>query len=152
MIGNKILGNLGEDLACDFLIKKGYKILERNFVWRKNEIDIIAEDEKERNVVFIEVKTRNTDYFIQPFEAVDFKKQKAIIKVANAYIRNRNLDLEARFDVISIIQTELKPWSTLLVLLNLIVLFNIVLLYLENPMSLHHRHISLLPELFPHQD
>ena len=106
MIGNKILGNLGEDLACDFLIKKGYKILERNFVWRKNEIDIIAEDEKERNVVFVEVKTRNTDYFIQPFEAVDFKKQKAIIKVANAYIRNRNLDLEARFDVISIIQTE----------------------------------------------
>ena len=106
MIGNKILGNLGEDLACDFLVKKGYKILERNFVWRKNEIDIIAEDEKERNVVFVEVKTRNTDYFIQPFEAVDFKKQKAIIKVANAYIRNRNLDLEARFDVISIIQTE----------------------------------------------
>lgn len=106
MIGNKILGNLGEDLACDFLIKKGYKILERNFVWRKNEIDIIAEDEKERNVVFVEVKTRNTDYFIQPFEAVDFKKQKAIIKVANAYIHNRNLDLEARFDVISIIQTE----------------------------------------------
>ena len=106
MIGNKILGNLGEDLACDFLIKKGYKILERNFVWRKNEIDIIAEDEKEKQIVFIEVKTRNTDYFIQPFEAVDFKKQKAIIKVANAYIRIRNIDLEARFDVISIIQTE----------------------------------------------
>lgn len=106
MIGNKILGNLGEDLASDFLVKKGYRIVERNFVWRKNEIDIIAEDEKEKQIVFIEVKTRNTDYFIQPFEAVDFKKQKAIIKVANAYIRIRNIDLEARFDVISIIQTE----------------------------------------------
>ena len=94
MIGNKILGNLGEDLASDFLVKKGYRIVERNFVWQKNEIDIIAEDEKERNIVFVEVKTRNTDYFIQPFEAVDFKKQKAIIKVANAYIRSRNIDLE----------------------------------------------------------
>ena len=106
MIGNKILGNLGEDLASDFLEKKGYRIVERNFVWQKNEIDIIAEDEKERNIVFVEVKTRNTDYFIQPFEAVDFKKQKAIIKVANAYIRSRNIDLEARFDVISIVQNE----------------------------------------------
>lgn len=106
MIGNKILGNLGEDLASDFLVKKGYRIVERNFVWQKNEIDIIAEDEKERNIVFVEVKTRNTDYFIQPFEAVDFKKQKAIIKVANAYIRSRNIDLEARFDVISIVQNE----------------------------------------------
>lgn len=106
MLNKKILGNLGEDLAYDFLVEKGYKILERNYVWRKNEVDIIAEDEKERQIVFVEVKTRNTDYFIQPFEAVDFKKQKAIIKVANAYIRSLNIDLEARFDIISIIQTE----------------------------------------------
>ncbi len=106
MLNKKILGNLGESLAYDFLVEKGYKILERNYVWRKNEIDIIAEDEKERQIVFIEVKTRNTDYFIQPFEAVDLKKQKAIIKVANAYIRSLNIDLEARFDIISIIQTK----------------------------------------------
>ncbi len=106
MLNKKILGNIGEDLAYDFLVEKGYKILERNYVWRKNEVDIIAEDEKERQIVFVEVKTRNTDYFIQPFEAVDFKKQKAIIKVANAYIRSLNIDLEARFDIISIIQTK----------------------------------------------
>lgn len=106
MLNKKILGNLGEDLAYDFLVEKGYRILERNYVWRKNEVDIIAEDEKERQIVFVEVKTRNTDYFIQPFEAVDLKKQKAIIKVANAYIRSLNIDLEARFDIISIIQLE----------------------------------------------
>lgn len=106
MLEKKVLGNIGEDLAYDFLVNNGYKILERNFIWNRNEVDIIAEDEKERCIVFIEVKTRNTDYFIQPFEAVDFKKQKAIIKVANAYIRSRNIDLEARFDVISIVKSE----------------------------------------------
>lgn len=106
MLDKKILGNLGEDVACDFLKEKGYKILERNFVWNRNEIDIIAEDEKERRIVFVEVKTRNTDYFMQPFEAVDFKKQRLIIKVANAYIRSRRIDLEARFDVISIVQSD----------------------------------------------
>lgn len=102
----KAFGDIGENSACEFLKQKGYKILDRNYVWNKNEVDIIAEDEKERQIVFVEVKTRNTDYFIQPFEAVDFKKQKAIIKVANAYIRSRNIDLEARFDVVSIIITE----------------------------------------------
>lgn len=106
MLNKKIFGNIGENSACEFLKQKGYKILDRNFVWNKNEVDIIAEDEKEKQIVFVEVKTRNTDYFMQPFEAVDFKKQKAIIKVANAYIRSRNIDLEARFDVVSIIITE----------------------------------------------
>lgn len=108
MIDKKAFGNIGENSACEFLKKKGYKILDRNFVWNKNEVDIIAEDEREKQIVFVEVKTRNTDYFMQPFEAVDFKKQKAIIKVANAYIRSRNIDLEARFDVISIVQSENK--------------------------------------------
>ena len=97
-------GRIGEDISVQYLQQIGYKIVERNFECKQGEIDIIAIDKEE--IVFVEVKTRNTDYFIQPFEAVDFKKQKAIIKVANAYIRSRNIDLEARFDVISIVQNE----------------------------------------------
>lgn len=105
-INNKQLGNKGEDLAADLLESKGYKILERNFFCGKNEIDIIALSPCKTYIVFVEVKTRNTDYFNHPYEAVNANKQLSIIKVANSYIRKNNIDLEARFDIISIVANE----------------------------------------------
>jgi len=106
MAEHNILGNRGEDAATNFLVKKGYKIKARNWRFGKLEIDIIAEIKD--FIVFIEVKSRSGTYFEQPFQAVTKKKQKFIINAANAYIENFKIDLEARFDIISIVQEKGK--------------------------------------------
>lgn len=95
------LGKLGEDLAAAFLIEKGYKILFRNWRYMKDEIDIIAETEK--YVVFVEVKTRSTAVFGEPEAAITKTKQKYLIRAANAFIEEKNITKEARFDIISVI-------------------------------------------------
>ncbi len=95
------LGKIGENIAKKFLQKKSYKILETNFFYKKNEIDIIA---KYQNLlIVVEVKIRKTNFFGEPYLSVDLKKQKKIIKVTNFYIIEKNIDLEVRFDIISIV-------------------------------------------------
>ena len=97
-------GKQGEQMAVDYLAGKGYQILERNFVCGKNEVDIIARNGQE--IVFVEVKTRATHAFGEPEEAVNIRKQRLIILVANAYIVKHNIDLESRFDIISIVDNQ----------------------------------------------
>jgi putative endonuclease len=94
-------GRKGEEIAADFLKKKGYKILETNWRLGKNEIDIIALDGK--TIVVAEVKTRTSNTFGEPEIAVTREKQKALVRSANAYVRIKQLDMEVRFDIISII-------------------------------------------------
>ncbi|MDP2168236.1 MAG: YraN family protein [Thermodesulfovibrionales bacterium] len=98
---NKALGAEGEDMAVKFLKKKGLKILERNLRTPFGEIDIIAKDGG--TVVFIEVKTRLSDYFGHPAEAVGYRKKKHIERAALYYLSARRHNAAARFDVISII-------------------------------------------------
>lgn len=100
-------GKLGEDLAVDYLMGKGYEILERN--WRNihKEIDIIAKDG--RFLVIVEVKTRQTDAYGDPDTAVTKRKQRMLISAANAYLTRNNLDIETRFDIISIIFKDNEP-------------------------------------------
>ncbi len=100
-------GKLGEELAVDYLTGKGYEILERN--WRNihKEIDIIAKDGK--FLVIVEVKTRQTDEYGEPDVAVTRKKQRMLIAAANAYITRKGLDIETRFDIISIIFRDGEP-------------------------------------------
>jgi len=96
------IGKTGEEIAAEFLAQKGYKILETN--WRKGplELDIIA---RHNNMLIIaEVKTRSTNYFGEPEEFVTRSKQKNLIRAANGYISEFNLDLETRFDIISILR------------------------------------------------
>ena len=95
------LGNLGEQKAINFLVDLGYEIIACNWQDKKFEIDIIAQDKKE--LVFVEVKTRATDIFGNPELAVDHKKQQHLIDGADYYIQQNEIDLEARFDVISIL-------------------------------------------------
>jgi putative endonuclease len=95
------LGKRGELIAVDYLKSRGYKILEMNWRTKHKEIDIIAIDKNE--IVFIEVKTRKNDYFGDPEEAVNLKKQKLLINAAEAYIFSNKIDLDARFDIISVI-------------------------------------------------
>ena len=95
------LGKKGEELGAEFLRKKGYKVIEMNWRQWRNEIDIVAIDGK--YIVFVEVKTRQSNLFGEPETAVTYDKQKALIRSANAYIRVKNVDLEARFDILSVI-------------------------------------------------
>ena len=101
------LGKLGEELAVQYLINIGYTILERN--WRNihKEIDIIAKDGD--MLAIVEVKTRQTDEFGDPGIAVNRKKQRLLIAAANAYIFKNKLDVETRFDIISIIFKDGEP-------------------------------------------
>lgn len=99
----KSIGSIGERLATDFLSAKGYRIVQRNYFAFKVEIDLIALDESTNQIVFIEVKTLQNDYFQQPYEEVNLKKQRNIIKAADIYLRRHNIEKEARFDVISIV-------------------------------------------------
>ncbi len=94
-------GKKGEDIAADYLVRKGYAIIERN--WRNchKEIDIIAKDNE--TLVIVEVKTRRSDMYGSPDEAVSEHKQQLLIAAANAYIEQNNLDCDTRFDIISII-------------------------------------------------
>ncbi len=105
MGNNKILGAFGEDLACKHIAELGYRVLERNFSCRAGEIDIIAVQGD--TVAFIEVKTRSSEKYGLPSEAVSRSKQQKIVKTALYYLQhNRLLDYMCRFDVIEIIIDE----------------------------------------------
>jgi len=101
MANHNETGKLGEDIATRYLIKKGYKVLDRNWRWNKKELDIIAIDNN--LLIFIEVKTRKYGSLENPKDAVTKKKQKFIISAANAYINAKNIEKEVRLDVISVI-------------------------------------------------
>lgn len=95
------IGKLGEDIAVHYLKQKGYKILDRNFECRQGELDIIALDKKE--TVFIEVKTRTSNKYGTPSEAVNKVKQKHILQTIKYYLYTRNLSDEfVRIDVIEV--------------------------------------------------
>jgi len=97
----QIEGKYGEDLACAYLKKLGYKIVERNFRIRGGEIDIIALDGK--TLVYVEVKTRSSYRFGRPEEAVTPWKIKFLERAAKFYRNNRkNLPLQERIDVVAV--------------------------------------------------
>lgn len=104
------LGRQGEELATAYLKKAGYAILETN--WRSHhlEIDIIARDGD--ILVIVEVKSRKSNEFAEPEYSVTRQKQKALIRAANAYIQRKNIRMDARFDIISIILREEGPKIT----------------------------------------
>ncbi|MBU0974439.1 YraN family protein [Patescibacteria group bacterium] len=101
-LNNFSLGNRGEQKAKNHLLSLGYKILEINIRISNSEIDLIALDTKFDEIVFIEVKTRNTSFFGNPAEAVTSKKLKSMNFVANNYLKLRGLNKDYRFDIIAI--------------------------------------------------
>jgi len=104
MASHNDLGKKAEDLAAEFLIKSGYKILVRNFRYQKAEIDIIAE--KENLIIITEVKARSTDIFMLPQEAVNKRKISLIVLAANHFMEEFNKNQEVRFDIISVLPNE----------------------------------------------
>ena len=100
------LGIFGETLAEHFLSKKGYQILDRNYRFKKLEVDIIAMDGDK--IVIVEVKTRQTAEIGEPWRAVTRSKQRQIIQVANQYICTNEIDRETRFDIVSIVHNSYR--------------------------------------------
>jgi putative endonuclease len=101
------LGEKGEGVAVKFLRKKGYKIIAQNFKTRIGEIDIIARDGE--MLAFIEVKTRESIEYGQPFEAVNRFKKKKIVNVALLYLKRLKEIPPCRFDVVSIYYENGRP-------------------------------------------
>jgi len=113
---NKKLGNLGEEMAEKYLRKKGYKILERNFRYKRyGEIDIIAK--KGQDFHFVEIKTReiapNSPYM--PEDNITYFKKKQLIKLSKIYLaknlsanKQKNSDIPWQIDVIAI---EINPFN-----------------------------------------
>lgn len=97
------LGKRGEDEAVKLLRQKGYEIIERNWVYEKYEIDIIARDEE--FIVFVEVKTRSSNQWGNPEEAISKGKIKRTVEAADFYLNEHDIELPARFDVIAAIWT-----------------------------------------------
>ena len=94
-------GSKGEQFASNFLKNKGYSVLETNWRFKNLEADIIARIDQ--TIIIAEVKTRKSNYFGEPEAFVDKQKQKNLRKTANEYIERNNLDMEVRFDIISIV-------------------------------------------------
>lgn len=95
------LGKLGEQLAVEFLTNKGFSILDTNWRFGNDEIDIIAKNKN--TLVIAEVKTRRSNFFGEPEISVTKNKQRFMIRATEAYIQNKKLDLEVRFDIIAIV-------------------------------------------------
>jgi putative endonuclease len=96
------LARIGENAAEHFLATKGYTILHRNIRFPEGELDFVAKVEK--TLVFIEVKTRETDQFGQPYQSVSVEKQRRQVAMANRFVSLCRLQaVPVRFDVVSVV-------------------------------------------------
>jgi putative endonuclease len=98
---HNLLGSRGEHIAARYLSDNSYEVLERNWRCGRLEVDIIARYNE--TLVIAEVKTRIGNFMEFPQESVDTRRQKRLIRAANAYIYQSNLNLEVRFDIITIV-------------------------------------------------
>ena len=106
-LNTKAIGDIGEQIAVDYLKKQGYKILERNVEYAGVEMDVVARDGK--TLVFCEVKTRANTVYGRPVEAVTRKKQLRYIQGAKGYmVSNKVKNTDVRFDVIEVLDDEIN--------------------------------------------
>lgn len=97
----RVIGNKGEEISCNFLLRKGFEIVTRNYYSQHGEIDIIAQ--KNNTIIFVEVKTRNKG-FDTAFKSVSASKQKKMHNTAAHFLAKNTLyeDFFTRFDVIAV--------------------------------------------------
>jgi len=102
-----VLGQLGEKLAAEHLRKHGHKILFRNFrAPHGGEVDIVCRDKPHNELVFVEVKTRSSEDFGRPFDAVNRKKRRLILRGAMTWLKMLDMpDITFRFDVVEVVMT-----------------------------------------------
>ncbi|CAM1351666.1 YraN family protein [Tenacibaculum crassostreae] len=98
------LGKKGEELAIDYLLNNGYSIVEKNYRFKKAEVDIIAK--KGGVLIAVEVKTRSSIYYGNPQEFVNPKKIQLLVLAIDNYVNENDLDVEIRFDIIAVIKEQ----------------------------------------------
>jgi putative endonuclease len=98
------LAKKGEELACEYLVSKGYTIVQRNYRTGQGELDIIARDKN--FIVIVEVKTRESAFLTDPLQLVPLTKQRQVIKMANTYLKRLSTLEQARFDIIVVIHNS----------------------------------------------
>ncbi len=97
------LGKWGEDVAVDFLERKGYSVCDRDWKVGKRDLDIIAVSDSGMELVFVEVKTRQSAELQEPEQAVNPRKMRNLAIAANAYVKSHDVTLAVRFDIISVV-------------------------------------------------
>jgi len=95
------LGKKGEEAAVEYLVKKGYQIHQKNWRFRHKEIDIVAGIND--TLVIVEVKSRTEEFYEDLADVVNNKKQRFLIDAAEAYILTYNMEIETRFDIITVV-------------------------------------------------
>lgn len=103
-MNNSTRGRLGDYIAVEALRKRGYRILIRNYRFGKAEVDIIAQ--KDSVLAFVEVKWRSNNLFGDPQNFVSKQQQKRLIAAADHYVRSNDLDINVRFDVVTILEKK----------------------------------------------
>lgn len=103
MAAHNELGKWGEDLAVVYLQGKGYAIIGRDWKSGHRDIDIIAKEEDDETIVFVEVKTRRNRMFGEPEDAIDYRKLQSLRQAINHYIKTARISCAVRFDIISIV-------------------------------------------------
>ena len=101
MAEHNTLGQQGEAIALDYLKKKGYTILAKNWRFHPYELDIVAQTDQE--LVIVEVKTRSANYLALPEDAVSNRKIRFLVAGADMFIKQKDIALSARFDVITVV-------------------------------------------------
>ncbi len=105
-------GNEAEEKALDYLLQKGYTLLEKNYRYGHAEVDLLMQ--KKEKLICVEVKARSTDFFGTPQSFISSKKIQLIVSVVDHYIEVSDLDLEVRFDVIAITKSVINGVSSIL--------------------------------------
>jgi len=103
--GKKLLGVAGERVAADFLVARGWQILDRNWRYRSWELDLICRQED--TIVFVEVKTRRSGGMTGPQDAFNRNKQRTLVKAARAWLAQKNAwSANCRFDLVVVTRME----------------------------------------------
>lgn len=104
------IGKWGEDVAARYMEQQGWFVRHRDWRYRHTDIDIVCIDAEDTMLVFVEVKTRSTDEYGRPSEAVDADKRRNIITAATAYRHTfRKENRMVRYDIIAITGTPDHP-------------------------------------------
>ena len=98
------LGDKGEQLAVEYLIKNDYKIIKRNYRYLKAEVDIIAQ--KNAILIGVEVKTRTSNHFGNPQDFINKKKIDLLVSALNNFVIENDLDVEVRLDIVAILKQK----------------------------------------------
>lgn len=103
-------GKEAEIFAAEYLVKNNYNILDKNWRFGKAEVDIIAIDNSKNELTIIEVKALISDNLKNPEEAVNKSKKKLLLIAADEYIKKKSIELETRFDIISLVRQN-SQWK-----------------------------------------